>query len=90
VRTEACTVNCPARVTSALTFTCRRPSGGICCGAIGATRSPGDGAISTSTSMVTGNPLATVIRIGASWVPSEYGLGGSSTRTEPRRSSIRC
>ena len=31
MRTAACTVNCPDRVTWALTRACRRPSGGTCC-----------------------------------------------------------
>ncbi len=36
-----------------------------------------------------GSPLPMVTSSGASEVPSAYGLGGSSTRTVPRRSAIR-
>ena len=43
----------------------------------------------TRTSIVTGSPFATVSSSGASDVPSEYGLGGASTRIESRSSPIR-
>ena len=76
-------------MTSALTCTCRRPSGGMRCGGIGAIRSPVVLEMLSRTSIVTGSPFATVSSSGASRVPSEYGLGGASTRIESRSSPIR-
>ena len=64
-------MNCPERVTFALTRTWIRPSGGIAWAGIGATRSPDVLDSTIRTFIVTGSPLATVSRSGASLVPSE-------------------
>ena len=69
--TVASTENCPDRTTSALTCTCRRPSGGIRCGGIGATRRPVVLEMLRRTSIVTGSPFAIASSSGASLVPSE-------------------
>ena len=62
-------------MTSAFTCTCRRPSGGIRCGGIGATRRPGVLEMLIRTSIVTGSPFATVSSSGASELPQRVRAG---------------